>query len=218
MSKTRGITAASTDAGAMLTNTAGEVPTYSPVIGFGAVPAHVDFRGVSDARADMPFTTNFQRSIAAKDISAHFVADWIINFCHAHGDVVTNLRLQRLLYFAQAWYLAIHDEPLFKSHFEAWVNGPIQPEVFIYYSHFEYRPINIPRPRVKFPKKIEDHLVSLMTSYGTINSFELELQAQRDLPWMEARGGLPPKAHSTNKIKISTMKSFYRKRLNGKEG
>ena len=39
------------------------------------------------------------------------------------GDVMTNLRLQKLVYYAQAWRLAILDEALFEDDFEAWVHG-----------------------------------------------------------------------------------------------
>ncbi len=49
-----------------------------------------------------------------RDITAAIVADRIINFCHNHGDLITNLKLQRLLYYAQAWYLALHEKKLFQ--------------------------------------------------------------------------------------------------------
>lgn len=46
------------------------------------------------------------------------------------GDLMTNLRLQKLLYFAQGWYLARYGKPLFPEEIEAWTYGPVVPEVY----------------------------------------------------------------------------------------
>ncbi|SOD16525.1 hypothetical protein SAMN06297164_0610 [Nitrosomonas ureae] len=39
-------------------------------------------------------------------ISHNTVADFFLYFAHEHGDYITNLRLQKLVYYAQGWYLA----------------------------------------------------------------------------------------------------------------
>lgn len=50
------------------------------------------------------------------------------------GDLVTNLRLQKLLYFAQGWCLARYDKPLFDAPIEAWKFGPVVREVYNKYN------------------------------------------------------------------------------------
>lgn len=50
------------------------------------------------------------------------------------GDLVTNLRLQKLLYFAQGWSLARYGKPLFDAPIEAWTYGPVVREVYNKYS------------------------------------------------------------------------------------
>ena len=45
------------------------------------------------------------------------------------GDMFT-MKLQKLCYYSQAWGLVWDDEPLFDEDFEAWVNGPVCPELF----------------------------------------------------------------------------------------
>lgn len=52
------------------------------------------------------------------------------------GDLMTPLRLQKLLYFAQAWHLARHGTPLFDAPIEAWQYGPVVPDVYRKYNHF----------------------------------------------------------------------------------
>jgi uncharacterized phage-associated protein len=47
------------------------------------------------------------------------VADYFLWSARECGDLLTNLRLQKLVYYAQAWFLALYDEPLFDGEFEA---------------------------------------------------------------------------------------------------
>lgn len=51
-----------------------------------------------------------------------------------NGDLMTNLRLQKLLYFAQGWSLARTGKPLFDSQLQAWSYGPVVPEIYRRYS------------------------------------------------------------------------------------
>jgi len=46
------------------------------------------------------------------------------------GDDITHFKLQKLLYYAQAWHLAMHNEALFSDHFEGWVHGPVCREIY----------------------------------------------------------------------------------------
>ena len=52
------------------------------------------------------------------------------------GDMMTNLRLQKLLYFAQGWHLARFGRPLFDASIEAWPYGPVVPEVYRAYKEY----------------------------------------------------------------------------------
>jgi uncharacterized phage-associated protein len=52
------------------------------------------------------------------------------------GDLMTNLRLQKLLYFAQGWYLARFGKPLFATAFVAWKYGPVAPEIYNLYKKY----------------------------------------------------------------------------------
>lgn len=60
------------------------------------------------------------------------VARYIINYCNKKNYGISNLRLQKLLYFVQAYYLAFTDshEPCFSEAIEAWDFGPVVPEVY----------------------------------------------------------------------------------------
>lgn len=52
------------------------------------------------------------------------------------GDMMTHLRLQKLLYFAQGWHLARYGKPLFDDEIEAWQYGPVVPTVYDTYKQY----------------------------------------------------------------------------------
>ena len=61
-------------------------------------------------------------------IGAKIVARWFVNHAdRASGEAITQLKLQKLVYYADAWFLANFDEPLIKEDFEAWAHGPVVP-------------------------------------------------------------------------------------------
>ena len=81
--------------------------------------------------------------------SAETIANWfLINIDRESGDSITHLKLQKLLYYAQAWYMVLTEneaEPiLFEEKIEAWTHGPVVREVYNKYSEMRYD--SIPRP------------------------------------------------------------------------
>ena len=58
-------------------------------------------------------------------ISPNDTADFLLIECRERGDILTNLKLQKLLYYAQAWYLVLLNKPLFAEDFQAWAHGHI---------------------------------------------------------------------------------------------
>jgi len=62
---------------------------------------------------------------------------------HHCGDLMTNLRLQKLLYFAQGWHLSRHGRPLFDAPIMAWKYGPVVREIYDHYKGFNNNGIAI---------------------------------------------------------------------------
>lgn len=149
--------------------------------------------------------------------TASEVAECIIHFCAEHGDSVTNLKLQKLLYYCQAWYLAIHGEPLFKDSFEAWVHGPAIPHVYGDYKKHGFDPIpNAVKSKTKckdIPRSVMDHVAEVLKVYSRYSGYDLERLTHEEEPWIKARKGLPRDASSHNKISNEDMKRFYGARL-----
>ena len=87
--------------------------------------------------------------------TAERVADYIIRSAHESGELITNLKLQKLVYYAQAWHLALFDEPLFDDPIEAWVHGPVVSSLYSKFPEHRQRlnPGLCRRPRITYPHR-----------------------------------------------------------------
>lgn len=126
---------------------------------------------------------------------------------------MTNKKLQKLCYYAKAWYLALYDCNLISEQFQAWVHGAVQPALYQKYKPFGYGDIpqfinvwEIPEEFLSFAQEIYD-------SYGHLTGDELEQINHQEEPWISARGDCKPWENCTNEISEISMKLFYRKMM-----
>ena len=70
------------------------------------------------------------------------VALYFLNRSDSAGSyAITHLKLQKLVYYAQAWSLAVRGEPIFEEHIEAWTHGPVSPDLYRIYRNNGYNTI-----------------------------------------------------------------------------
>lgn len=150
------------------------------------------------------------------DTTAAKIADYIISLSHQHGDPITNLKLQKLLYYSQAWHLALYNKPLFDADFEAWVHGPVQPQVYRKYKKYAWTPIpKNPDPNeLGLTSHIQKHINEVMAVYGILTAWELERTTHQEMPWIKARHGLASDEPSNAIISQSDMRQFYKAMAN----
>ena len=102
------------------------------------------------------------------------------------GDLMTNLRLQKILYFAQGHYLAKYGTPLFDSEFEAWDYGPICPAIYHRYSKFKRNGITDEEQPFEnvFTEQEEDMLFAVFIQYDKYSTDKLVDMTNEDgTPW-----------------------------------
>lgn len=58
------------------------------------------------------------------------LANFTLDYAEECGLELTNLSLQKLLYFTHGWFYSIFEEPLVKNKFEAWQYGPVQRVIY----------------------------------------------------------------------------------------
>lgn len=64
------------------------------------------------------------------------IARYIIQRCNSQNRTISNLKLQKILYFVQAEFLVAKKQPCFGAEIEAWDFGPVVPEVYQEYKVF----------------------------------------------------------------------------------
>lgn len=69
------------------------------------------------------------------------IANYILDYCDSRGRRVTNLALQKLVYFCHVWALISRGEPLVRHKFEAWEFGPVLPYLYRSFKNFDRAPI-----------------------------------------------------------------------------
>lgn len=129
------------------------------------------------------------------------------------------MTLQKLLYYVQAWHLAIADKPLFSEQIKAWRDGPVVPQVWhARKDRATRRAKDQGIDTMPIGADASDLIDLVLMSYGSMSGDELSALTHVEAPWREARGGLPADAHSSNTISTESMAAFYRshRRLGGR--
>lgn len=123
---------------------------------------------------------------------------------------VDAMKLEKLVYYSQAWHLAITDQPLFSDPIEAWRDGPVVDHLFQQHKG-KYTVSHWPTGE---PRTIDDRgrrVVALVCrTYGQMTGTQLSELTHAEEPWRAARGSRPSNARSKKAIAHSTMARFYR--------
>lgn len=138
------------------------------------------------------------------------VADYILRFAPAHGDFVTNLKLQKLAYYAQAWYLALYNKPLFDEEIQAWTHGPVIPSLYARYKAYGWQPIPPSEEMAELPQAVTEHLDEVLKVYAGLSAYQLECLTHQEMPWRAARKNIPSDAPSAAIISKEDMRKFYK--------
>lgn len=152
--------------------------------------------------------------ILSKNISVFDIAKWFINRTdRAAGDDITQLKLQKLLYYAQAWWLANKNETLFEDDMQAWTHGPVVPSIWQEYKEYGWSSLP-PVDGFQFEDaEIEQYLELLYSKYGCHTAKELEELTHKEEPWKITRGNLPLEAKCSKFIDKSIIRDYYSGRI-----
>lgn len=138
------------------------------------------------------------------------ISRYIIDSEKRHGRGVSNLRLQKLLYFVQAHFLLTKHTPCFSEHIEAWDFGPVVPEAYHEYKFYGSSNIptyGVPTPEKNFlqisnnDKKLIDDIVAQCARYTTSQLVSLTHNQE---PWIKAHN-----APLGNQISNESILKFF---------
>jgi uncharacterized phage-associated protein len=139
-------------------------------------------------------------------ISAHDVAAYILQ---EYRHPITTWKLQKLVYYCQAWSLVWDEKPLFHEKIEAWVNGPVVRE--LYNGHREL--FTVDEWKDGDPDELNEDqketVDSVLEYYGGLTGQQLSDLTHREQPWRRARKGLDPGERGTRKIILASLDEYY---------
>lgn len=117
------------------------------------------------------------------------IAKWFVAWAEAEDEELSNLKLQKLLYYAQGHYLARHARPLFREPMQAWSHGPVVPPVYRAFKRFAGNPIRL---RDADPFTWDDvdpdtahFLGEAWNTYGGFSAGRLRNMTHEEPPWKD---------------------------------
>ena len=142
------------------------------------------------------------------EITANTIADYFLTKLREVGDNISHLKLQKLVYYAQAWFLALYDKRLFAEEFQAWIHGPVVPSVYDRFKKNGWKPILAKVDKPQLSDDIQEHLEEILRVFNKYTALDLEIMTHSELPWMEARGNTPATERSRATISQQSMKEY----------
>jgi uncharacterized phage-associated protein len=137
---------------------------------------------------------------AVRDV-AQFVLD-------AKGEM-TAMKLQKLVYYSQAWHIAWTDNVLFPERIEAWKDGPVCPELFKLHA----KSFRVSKMRGAEASRLtadeRDTIQRVLSHYGDKSPQWLSDLTHLEAPWLEARRGVPAGVASNAEISPQSMGNYY---------
>ncbi len=131
----------------------------------------------------------------------------------------SNLKLQKLLYYIQAWHLAFYNEPLFDGKFQAWIHGPVNRDIYDRFKDSKSLYSEITKEDISnlnFDAILEEkkkHIDIVLETYAGLPGYELERMTHEEDPWVSARKGFTATQRCDVDIDEPLMAKYYKSRL-----
>ena len=135
--------------------------------------------------------------------SAMLIANGILKMSEPEvGDSISNLKLQKLLYYIQGFSLAIYGKPMFKEDIVAWEYGPVVKEVYYKFNKFGSDAIKIPENNIELTKNEKSLIIDVWKVYGQFSAWKLRDMTHNEIPWKETK--------RNEIISHAVLKSFFK--------
>lgn len=118
------------------------------------------------------------------------------------------MKLQKLVYYSQAWHLVWEERPLFDAPIQAWANGPV---VYALYDQHRGR-FSLDAwdgDGGRLSEAERSTVDAVLQGYGNLTAHQLSEMTHREAPWQIAREGLPEGSRSTSIISVASMHEYY---------
>lgn len=126
-----------------------------------------------------------------------------------HG-AMSAMKLQKLVYYCQAWSLVWDDRPLFREKIKAWANGPVVPALYAAHKgRFTVEAKHINGDADALDSDGEATALAVLKFYGDKSAQWLSDLTHSERPWSDARKGLAPGERGNSEITLAAMSEYY---------
>lgn len=134
-------------------------------------------------------------------------AEYILN----KVGTISAMKLQKLLYYCQAWSLVWDEEPLFDSEIQAWKNGPVIRDLYgIHRGMFKIEPKYFEKHcKGQLSEDQKETIDGVIESYNKFTSLDLSQITHMEDPWKNARKGFRNGSNCEEIISHESMSEFY---------
>lgn len=134
------------------------------------------------------------------------VADYVLQKL----GTTSAMKLQKLVYYSQAWHLVWRDSALFDEPIQAWVNGPVVPELYRQHQRlFRLDPGFFKGNPSAIPDESKQVIDQVLSFYGSKDAQWLSTLTHMEEPWKQARIGLLDGERGSHEITLQSMAEYY---------
>jgi uncharacterized phage-associated protein len=134
------------------------------------------------------------------------VADYVLSCI----GPMSAMKLQKLVYYSQAWALVWTEQPLFSEEFQAWANGPVIWELYcVHRGQFSVTPGFFKGDPNNLSPEQRDVIDRVLGFYGGKDPQWLSTLTHLESPWVQARGNTPPGESCSEVISKESMLEYY---------
>lgn len=138
------------------------------------------------------------------------VADYLVkDYARITGTSIdsSELKLQKLMYFAQKTSLAYTGKPLFEEDFVGWVHGPVLPSLRKYFDcKNPFEAFDIPLSDSLLTESDKYIIDNTIYQYGKYAAWALRDMSHEEPAWIKSREGLNPNEYGNQVIKLDDIK------------
>ena len=136
------------------------------------------------------------------------LAKWFVAYADADDADISNLKLQKLLYYAQGHFLACNGEPLFDDPNQAWSHGPVVPGVYHAFKKFRSGDVQLEESDDFTFDRIDNEttqfLLGVWDKYAKFSPWGLRNMTHSEPPWKDSFDG----SHNVV-IPIASIRSYF---------
>lgn len=141
-------------------------------------------------------------------LTANQVAEYILTLSDPdEGDIISNLKLQKLVYYCQGFYLAMYDAPLFKEPIVAWEHGPVVESLYHAYKKYGTGAIALPDyiDFSKYSENTEELIKEVYKLFGQFSAWKLRNMTHEEPTWLNTPRNM--------EISHDVMKDYFKTQL-----